>query len=100
MDVGAELGRRIAEVDLARRNWRAASHDSCRQTDNASLCNCRHSVSTGCDGQRCYRGSGRCPHRKQSNTLAERDCRNETPQRAQEGQQLPAASQRSLKTHG
>jgi hypothetical protein len=39
MDVGPELGRRFAEVDLARHNRRATSHDSCRQSDCASLCN-------------------------------------------------------------
>ena len=32
MDVGAELGRRIAKVDLARRDRSAAGHNSCRQS--------------------------------------------------------------------
>jgi hypothetical protein len=40
------------------------------------------------------------PTASESNTLAERDYRDETPQRVQEGQQLPASNQRSLKTHG
>jgi hypothetical protein len=50
MDVGAELGRRIAEVDLTRRDRSAAGHNGCRQSDHTSSYNCRHGVSAGDDG--------------------------------------------------